>query len=299
MARGIKYDPVRGGTTITVTDDYARELMAGGFREPFSLRDRERHEGLFRSSIKDYIRGEPVRRFVSEEEVVKPFTPAFTPADLDTLRRAATAAGESIREMADSMKRAGLAMAHSPYTGTAGAATTETPISTAELLKKMKDATIKIEDDSVAVGDPSGWKLTSARWLAQNHPEFSGFRGGGAHDKLARALAAMSYLDAEAALHDGTLQPKEARALRDQKLAAWGGDEHAAMVAFLRDGGFSERMKALGKVEKALEVEGQKGKIIVNTSAPDLIIDPEAPQTPEQDLDEAVAHLANPARGSW
>lgn len=145
-------------------------------------------------------------------------------------------------------------------------------------LDKLKTAEEKhVEARDADAGDPTGWKMTSVRWLKENHPEF--VVPGAAHAALTIALSRMSYCEAETANRTAAI------AMRDTLLGAWDRYEHDRMVRYLKLGGFSACMAELGKSS------APKARIpdpIVRTSAP-----------PPQTLDDVVRELGNPTAGSW
>lgn len=118
-----------------------------------------------------------------------------------------------------------------------------------------------------STSDPTGWKLTSVRWIEQNHPEYyRARRNATAHEQLSRALAAMSWKEADAASEEirawvkagGTVpqkvpvKPEIAMVMRAEQLTAWGKEQHEEMVRFLKDGGYAvqvERMRSIAEFE--------------------------------------------------
>ena len=170
--------------------------------------------------------------------------------------------------------------------GAAGTgATTLTMASLDTALDKLKATMEKhVEARDADAGDPTGWKMTSVRWLRENHPEFVALSV--AHATLKLALSRMSYCEAETASDDGAVNRTAAYAMRDKLLGVWDRDEHDRMVQFLKFGGFSARMAALGK--------GEKAKVLL---MPDPIVRTSTP--PPQTLDDVVRELGNPTAGSW
>ena len=165
--------------------------------------------------------------------------------------------------------------------GTAG-------VSTSDLLKKIASAKAEL---AAATGttDTTGWKMTSVRWLKENHPEY--VRGGkGAHNMLAKALAAMSYCEAEAMRDDGAHDVWNAAEMRTQLLDSWDADRHANMRDFLLRGGLAARKVMLGKGPKD-PPSHQDQECSPQKKAPAHAV--------EQNLDEVVRELGNSTLGSW
>lgn len=118
-----------------------------------------------------------------------------------------------------------------------------------------------------STSDPTGWKLTSVRWIEQNRPEyFRPVRNASAHEQLSLALAAMSWKEADAASEEirawvkagGTLsqtvpvKPEVAALMRAEQLTAWSKEQHEEMVRFLKEGGYAgqvERMRSIAEFE--------------------------------------------------
>ncbi len=154
-----------------------------------------------------------------------------------------------------------------------------------DLLKKIASAKTGL----AAAADTTGWKMTSVRWLKENHPEY--VRGGkGAHNMLAKALAAMSYCEAEAMRDDGAHDVRNAAEMRTQLLDSWDADRHANMRDFLLRGGLAARKVMLGKDLKD-PPSHQDQERSPQKKAPAHAV--------EQNLDEVVRELGNSTLGSW
>lgn len=165
--------------------------------------------------------------------------------------------------------------------GTAG-------VSTSDLLKKIASAKAELAA-ATDTTDTTGWKMTSVRWLKENHPEY--VRGGkGAHNMLAKALAAMSYCEAEAMRADGAHDSRAAAEMRTQLLDSWDADRHANMRDFLLRGGLAARKVMLGKDLKD-PPSHQDQECSPKKKAPAHAV--------EQNLDEVVRELGNSTLGSW
>lgn len=167
----------------------------------------------------------------------------------------------------------------------------------------------------MTTGDPTGWKLTSVRWLKENAREYLPARGRAdlpAHDRLKAALATMSYLETEAATPDGAVSRPAAIALRDAALRDWGEQAHNEMAAFVQGGGlattWTKRFGAELPKEERADKKPRKRKAASFTH--DWAADGEAaeparasqahPQdSAEDDLEDVVRLLANPNQGSW
>lgn len=216
-------------------------------------------------------------------------------SDLLRLINEHTDGGPLSDDMADAMSMAlkykdGKVYEAVPGTVTSGAAGSSSPPLTMAAMeaaiKKLKAIEEKKEHtapEPVFTGDPNGWKMTSVRWLRENYPEFDS--AGNAHVVLSTALSRMSYGEAETARPDGSIDRTAAITLRGKLLSTWDREEHDGMVCYLKLGGFSARMLALGK--------GNKPKARI----PDPIVRTSTP--PAQSLDDVVRELANPTAGSW
>lgn len=159
----------------------------------------------------------------------------------------------------------------------------------------LRESIMAISGTDRELGDPTGWKMTSARWLTENHPEYMSRRGVAAHDKLRGALASMGYCEAEASLSDGSMRKDVAIKLRGDLLTKWDQAEHEAMVAYLAEGGLSARMKKIRpdaatweSIQPAAEPKPEWPSAMAATK-PYI----------EQDLDQVVEELSNPTNGSW
>lgn len=91
-------------------------------------------------------------------------------------------------DMADAMSMVVKYRDHKVYGAVPSAAVTST--TSADKVKATK------EKRAVAGGDPTGWKMTSVRWLRENHPIYASIHGKTAHGILSNALAMMSYCEA-------------------------------------------------------------------------------------------------------
>lgn len=159
------------------------------------------------------------------------------------------------------------------------------------LRKSIMAISEKIEDTS----DPTGWKMTSVRWITENHPEYMVRRGVAAHDKLRGALASMGYCEAEASTSDGAMRKDVAIGMRGDLLKKWDQAEHDAMVAYLAKGGLSARIKEL---RPEVTLDALLDRASKSKPAWPMAMEATKPYI-EQDLDQVVEELSNPTNGSW
>jgi hypothetical protein len=234
-------------------------------------------------SVKDLVAG-PIKADLRVPES------ELSDAYREKLTEAITRAAGTMGGFADAVEGAKAAM-----TAMATATSHAGPVTAKELLDKMTEAKKSIAAaTSPGPADPTGWKLTSMRVLNKDYPEYVRIRGGDANTQLKQALGAMSYLEAEAADSTGALNREAASRMRDEVLARWDQEEHKNMVAFLKKGGVSEQMRVLGKVSAVVAAV----TATLDAHAPKWPFTP-APDEAEQSLNEAIAHLTNPAAGSW
>lgn len=160
------------------------------------------------------------------------------------------------------------------------------------------------------MADPTGWKMTSVRWLNENERYYVEGVQKSAHEMLERAMRRMNYLaaDAEALMRsepDKWASGPEAYAVQlnklqgrliDSVLSAWDAQEHARMLAFIAEGGLESRRRALGlgtsekigpinlgtesRAVKKLKASGTKAKPPVLEQTDEEIIDAEEKSAP-------------------
>lgn len=158
--------------------------------------------------------------------------------------------------------------------------------------------------------DPTGWKVTSVRWLNENERYYTHGPQKSAHEMLERAMRRMNYLaaDAEALMRSepdkwasgsgsyATQLNKLQGRLIDSALSAWDAREHSRMLAFIAEGGLESRRRALGleaskkmspinlgtedRSVKKLKVSGTKAKPAVLEQTDEEIIDAEEKSAP-------------------
>lgn len=197
--------------------------------------------------------------------------------------------GGAIYGPADSLARD---LSGYPRRSVAGTADEAGPAVTAsDMLKEIEKTKAEILGMTGAgAGDPTGWKMTSVRWLKENHPEYVR-AGKNADNVLTKALAAMSYCEAEAMRRDGAHDPRAAAEMRAQLLDSWDSDRHQNMRDFLLHGGLASRKVALGKDLKDPPGYQYQERSPRKTATAAVAV--------EQNLDEVVRELGNPTTGSW
>lgn len=108
--------------------------------------------------------------------------------------------------------------------------------------------------------DPTGWKLTSVRWIYDNHRSYIVGTDQPAHQMLERAMRRMGYLaaDSEALMRrepekwirgETAYTAQMARLqgeLIDCALSHWDALEHERMLKFIAEGGVEARREVLG-----------------------------------------------------
>lgn len=164
-------------------------------------------------------------------------------------------------------------------------------------------------DRTGAASDPTGWKLTSVRWLEEKHLLGSARRGASAHQKLLAALTNLNFGKAEEEARIMSQGDVIAAALTD-----WDEEGHRELVDFLDNGGYEGRRAELRLASRApgLDIGGIltiDDFVHVSDDSPmPSVLGVAAPEreglnanNPSclQTLDEAVAFQLNPEAGSW
>lgn len=166
---------------------------------------------------------------------------------------------------------------------------------------------------STSTADPSGWKMTTVRWLSTHYPEYGGPVNKTAHERLMVAMRRMSYMTAEAQAEVRRLGPtlaglttviNEEQRLRGGLLKAWGEQQHTDLQGFLAAGGHAAREEELAAGEGALTMTDESGApvegefVVSESSGPGgqknkpLSVKSSRPAAPviiEQDMDDVLA----------
>ena len=151
--------------------------------------------------------------------------------------------------------------------------------------------------------DPTGWKLTSVRWLFQKrHIERHSDKG--AHAQLLKALVGMKLFDAEEEAHKlidvGSMKFTSAERARAYLISHWNQDAHERMVEFLESGGYQNRLEELsGTLRLEADDPGAAAEVVAVASSS---ISTSTKRYPDQDLEEALAEELrnlNPQANSW
>lgn len=150
--------------------------------------------------------------------------------------------------------------------------------------------------------DPTGWKLTSVRWLYQKH-YISRVSDKGAHIQLVEALSKLKMFDAEEETGNLTdlasMKFASAERARAYLIASWNQDAHERMVEFLESGGYQNRLEELSGILKLETDDPGAAEIVAVTSSS---IGTSTRRYPDQDLEEALAEELrnlNPEANSW
>ena len=150
--------------------------------------------------------------------------------------------------------------------------------------------------------DPTGWKLTSVRWLFQKrHIERHSDKG--AHAQLLKALVGMKLFGAEEEAHKlidvGSMKFTSAERARAYLISHWNQDAHERMVEFLESGGYQNRLEELsGTLRLEADDPGAAAEVVAVASS----ISTSTKRYPDQDLEEALAEELrnlNPQANSW
>ena len=151
--------------------------------------------------------------------------------------------------------------------------------------------------------DPTGWKLTSVRWLYQKrHIERHSVKG--AHAQLLKALVGMKLFDAEEEAHKlidvGSMKFTSAERARVHCMTHWNQAAHELMVDFLESGGYEARAEELsGKLRLETDDPEAAADFVAVVSSP---VTTSTRRYPDQDLEEALAEELrnlNPQANSW
>ncbi len=144
--------------------------------------------------------------------------------------------------------------------------------------------------------DPTGWKLTSIRWLYQKrHIERHSDKG---------ALSKLKMFDAEEETGNlidlGSMKFTSAERARAYLISHWNQDAHERMVEFLESGGYQNRLEELsGTLRIETDDPGAAAELVAVTSGS---ISTSTKCYPDQDLEEALAEELrnlNPQANSW
>lgn len=155
---------------------------------------------------------------------------------------------------------------------------------------------------SSASEDPTGWKLTSVRWLYQKR-HIARVSDKGAHFQLVEALSKLKMFDAEEETGNLTdlasMKFASAERARAYLIASWNQDAHERMVEFLESGGYQNRLEELSGILKLETDDPGAAEIVAVTSSS---IGTSTRRYPDQDLEEALAEELrnlNPEANSW
>lgn len=151
--------------------------------------------------------------------------------------------------------------------------------------------------------DPTGWKVTSVRWLYQKHYIFR-VSDKGAHIQLVEALSKLKMFDAEEETGNlidlVSMKFASAERARAYLIASWDQDAHERMVEFLESGGYQNRLEELsGTLRIETDDPGAAAELVAVTSSS---ISTSTRRYPDQDLEEALAEELrnlNPQANSW
>lgn len=152
--------------------------------------------------------------------------------------------------------------------------------------------------------DPTGWKLTSVRWLYQKH-YIARLSDKGAHFQLVEALSKLKMFDAEEETGNlidlVSMKFASAERARAYLIASWWNqDAHERMVEFLESGGYQNRLEELsGTLRLETDDPGAAAELVAVTSSS---ISTSTKRYPDQDLEEALAEELrnlNPQANSW
>lgn len=155
---------------------------------------------------------------------------------------------------------------------------------------------------SLTSEDPTGWKLTSVRWLYQKrHIRHS---DKAAHARLLKALVGMKLFDAEEEagklIDVGSIKFTSAERARAYLISHWNQDAHERMVDFLESGGYKARTEELSG-ELRLETDDPEAAADFVAVVSSSVIT-STRRYPDQDLEEALAEELrnlNPQANSW
>lgn len=150
--------------------------------------------------------------------------------------------------------------------------------------------------------DPTGWKVTSVRWLYQKR-HISRVSDKGAHIQLVEALSKLKMFDAEEETGNlidlVSMKFASAERARAYLIASWNQDAHERMVEFLESGGYQNRLEELSGTLKLETDDPGAAEIVAVTSSS---IGTSTRRYPDQDLEEALAEELrnlNPQANSW
>ena len=148
--------------------------------------------------------------------------------------------------------------------------------------------------------DPTGWKLTSVRWLYQKR-HIARLSDKGAHIQLVETLSRLKMFDAEeetANLIDlSSMRFASADRARAYLISHWNQDAHERMVEFLESGGYQNRLEELSGTLMLETDDPGAAEILAVTSS-----STSTRRYPDQDFEEALAEELrnlNPQANSW
>ena len=150
--------------------------------------------------------------------------------------------------------------------------------------------------------DPTGWKLTSVRWLHQKR-HIARLSDKGAHFQLVEALSKLKMFDAEEETCNLidliSMKFASAERARAYLISHWNQDAHELMVGFLESGGYQNRLEELSGILRLETDDPDAAEIVAVTSSS---ISTSTRRYPDQDLEEALAEELrnlNPQANSW
>lgn len=151
--------------------------------------------------------------------------------------------------------------------------------------------------------DPTGWKLTSVRWLFQKR-HIDRLSDKGAHFQLVEALSKLKMFYAEEETGNiidlVSMKFTSAERARAYLISHWNQDAHERMVEFLESGGYEARAEELsGKLRLETDDPEAAADFVAVVSSP---VTTSTRRYPDQDLEEALAEELrnlNPQANSW
>ena len=148
--------------------------------------------------------------------------------------------------------------------------------------------------------DPTGWKLTSVRWLYQKR-HIACLSDKGAHLQLVEALSKLKMFCAEEEtgniIYLIWMKFTSAERARAYLTSHWNQDAHERMVEFLKSGGYQNRLEELSGILRLETDDPDAAEILAVTSS-----STSTRRYPDQDLEEALAEELrnlNPQANSW
>lgn len=152
---------------------------------------------------------------------------------------------------------------------------------------------------STAVTDPTGWKVTSMRWLSDNFPAFiTGAPSTAAHHRLVTAMGRSHMLDSPS----GRATKGETAKVINRVVRDWDSTWHGRMVDFMRGGCDADARgdwihELWGSSERRTETAAREAAAVSAEKVSDAPTIKGVDALPlDQDLDAVVAHELG---GSW